>query len=112
MRSESPYSKRVEKTDWNSARQEAEARTHLIEAEVDHVLAESRCIDAEGRRIEVERQGLEFRIFRKAVYFGIGLGISLVAFVYLLLNPTPPVDGGAGIVALLGWLAKRVGGSD
>jgi hypothetical protein len=112
LRAESAYEKRVEETGWYSAHREAEAKAGLIEAEARRVLAEARCTEAEGRRLEAERKDIEFSVVRKAVYLAMALMISLVVFVHLLLDPTPlPTGGGIGVVALLGWLAKRLSAS-
>lgn len=113
MRSGSAHSKRDGEPSWSYERQEAEARTRLIEAEAHRVLSESKCIDAEGRRLEAERVDLEVGVYRKAAYSIVALGISLIVFVHLLLDPVPlSAGGGIGIAALLGWFAKRVGGPD
>lgn len=112
MRAESAYEKRVDEAGWHSAHREVEAKAGLIEAEARRVLAEARRTEAEGRWLDAERKDIEFGVVRKAVCFAMALVISLVVFVHLLLDPTPlPTGGGVGVVALLGWLAKRLGGS-
>lgn len=109
MRSESAYKKRVDETDWYPAHREAEARVGLIEAEAQRVLAEARRTEAEGRRLDAERVDIEWSVVLKVVCLFVALVISVPVFVHLLLDPTPPVGGGAGVVALLlGWLARRV----
>jgi hypothetical protein len=113
LRPEGAHEKRVDEANWHSAYREAEAKTRLIEAKAQRVLAEARRTEAEGRRLEAERVDLELGVYRKAAYSIIALGISLVVFVRLLLDPVPlQAGGGIGIVALLGWLAKRMSTSD
>lgn len=113
MRSEGAYEKRADETSWSSAHREAEARTRLIEAKARRALAQARRTDAEGRRLEAERVDFEFGVVRKAIYLAIALLISLVVFVHLLLDPAPlRAGGGISVVALLGWLVKRVSASD
>lgn len=112
MRSESAYRKRVDETGWHPAHREAEAKTGLIEAEAQRVLAEARRTEAEGRRLDAERVDIEFGVVRKVVYLVVALVISVPVFVHLLLDPTLPLGGGVGVVALLlGWLARRVSAS-
>ncbi|HWI95395.1 MAG TPA: hypothetical protein VNS60_04935 [Solirubrobacterales bacterium] len=112
MRSESAYRKRVDETGWYSGHREAEARAGLIEAEARRVLAEAKRAEAEGRRLDAERVDIEWSVVRKIVFLFVALAISVLVFVHLLLDPTPP-GSGAGVVALLlDWLAKRVSASD
>jgi hypothetical protein len=111
LRAESAYEKRVDETGWYSARREAEAKAGLIEAEARLVLAEARCTEAEGRRLDAERKDIEFGVVRKAVYLAMALVISLIVFAHLLLDPTS-LPSGVGVVALLGWLAKRLSASN
>jgi hypothetical protein len=113
LRSEGAYEKRVDETGRHFAHPEADAKTRLVEAKAQLVLAEAGRTESEGRLLEAERVDLEVGVYRKAAYSVVALAIFLVALVHLLFDPAPLQAGGeAGFVALLGWLAKRVGAPD
>jgi hypothetical protein len=72
-------------------------------------MAEARRTDAEARRLDAERVELELEAVRRTIYLVVAVVISAVVLVYFLLEPGRVAAGGVGVVALLGWLAKRAG---
>jgi len=72
-------------------------------------MAEARRTDAEARRLDAERVELELEAVRRTVYLAVAVVISGVVLVHFLLAPGPWAARGIGVVALLGWLARRAG---
>lgn len=82
-------------------RREAHALAGLREREAQRALAETRRIQAEARM-------LDFDLFRRKAFFVMAIAVALLLSLRLLEEPALlETAGGSGLLAALGWLARR-----
>ena len=71
--------------------------------------AQATLIEAEAERLQAETEDLALSTFHRSAFFVVALGMALIVLVQLVLDPgLLSALGGAGFVALLGWLGQSL----